>query len=60
MCLAEEHRLFVNGGLCKRFWKEGARLMSHQERKRAIYRMNGNFWYSADFQGQWVIAPNIY
>lgn len=29
---------FVNGGHWRRCWKEGARCLSHQENKRAIYR----------------------
>lgn len=50
---------FMNGGQFRRWSKEGARLISHWENKRAIYRMNGKFWNSADFQGHWVPSTNI-
>ena len=53
-------RAFMNGGYCRRWWKVGARLISHRGNNRAIYRMNGKFWNFADFQGQQGISTNTY
>lgn len=52
-------QISTRGGYRRGCCKEGARVIRHQENKRAVYRMNGKFRHSADFQSWWVTPTDI-